>query len=245
MLQLKDDVKNSIIQRLSECKADDECKQVYIRAIKNLGLPELIPTLIQLIKTGNKKTTVNAMKSLHGLSPSYWDEKVRTISREVFLQLRRRYDSSARTLAADILLESGPTKEELYEIIQSLRHTVTRDAQEVGQYVLQRLRQLGEKNDKLRKILREILLGDGGRLNGYHVLAQRGMATAFTRDFLNTPSSNGTLVSTLELAGGILKRSTLDVVLDGADDSQAIFTVSIFVPSVNFNLNSIWSYRLK
>jgi len=144
----------------------------------------------------------------------------------VFLDLGRRYDSSARTLAADILLEAGVTKDELREMIASMKHFITRDSQEVGQYLLQRMRQVAEKNKELRTTFRAILAEGQTRLNNYHVLGQRGMATAFSRSFLDTASSNGSLVSTLELAGGILKRSVLDVVIEGGDDSQAIFTVS-------------------
>jgi hypothetical protein len=99
--------------------------------------------------------------------------------------------------------------------------------QEVGQYTLQRLRQVSQRNPELHVVFKSLLAAEKGRLNGYHVLAQRGMATAFTRDFLATTSSNGSLVSTLELAGGILKRSTLDVVVEAAGDSHTFFTVSV------------------
>ncbi|KAF4513818.1 UNVERIFIED_CONTAM: hypothetical protein B566_EDAN015881, partial [Ephemera danica] len=188
-----------------------DCKQLYIRAVRNLALPELIPQLTDLVLTGNKRTSVAAMKALYGFSRQYWDASVRDLARRVFLQLGRRYDSSARTIAADILLELGPTEEELREMLECLRNAKTRESQEVGQYTLQRLRQVSERCPELRAMFSSLLMEERGRLNGYHVLAQRGMATAFTRDFLATSSSNGSLVSTLELAGGILKRSTLDL----------------------------------
>ena len=151
---------------------------------------------------------------------------MRELCRQVFLQLGRRYDSSARTLAADILLVAGVSKDELREMLWSMSHFITKDSQEVGQYTLQRLRQVAERDTRLLATFKSVLADEQTRLNNYHVLGQRGMATAFSRSFLDTASSNGSLVSTLELAGGILKRSVLDVVIEGADQSQAIFTVS-------------------
>lgn len=153
-------------------------------------------------------------------------QKVRELCRQVFLQLGRRYDSSARTLAADILLTAGVSKDELREMLWSMSHFITKDSQEVGQYTLQRLRQVAERDLQLLATYKSVLADEQTRLNNYHVLGQRGMATAFSRNFLDTASSNGSLVSTLELAGGILKRSVLDVVIEGADQSQALFTVS-------------------
>ncbi|XP_059476430.1 microsomal triacylglycerol transfer protein [Neocloeon triangulifer] len=224
---LKDDVRNWLLKKLRACdESDEECKLTNIRALKNLALPETIPTLIDLVKTGTKKICVESMKAIYGMPKSAWDIKVRDLCLRVYLQLGRRYDSSARTLAIDLLFEAGVSKEELQEMIRAMKHFITRECQEVGQYLLQRLRQVAEKQKNLVAMFKTVLLEE--ELNNYHVLGQRGMATAFTRDFLNTPSSNGSLVSTLELAGGILKRSVLDVVIEGGDESTAIFTMGMF-----------------
>jgi len=73
---LKDDVRNWVLKKLRACDEED-CKLTYIRALKNLALPETIPTLIDLVKTGTKKVCVASMKSIYGMPKFAWDEKVK------------------------------------------------------------------------------------------------------------------------------------------------------------------------
>jgi hypothetical protein len=64
------------------------------------------------------------------------------------------------------------------------------------------------------------------RLTNYHTLGQGGLSTAFTRGFMNHPSANGSLTTVQEMFGGIVKRGTVDVVIDRHGSSQTIFSVS-------------------
>lgn len=72
---LKGDVRNWVLKKLEAC-TEEECKLSYIRALKNLAMPETIPTLIEHVKTGSLKVCVASMKSIYGMSKSAWNDKV-------------------------------------------------------------------------------------------------------------------------------------------------------------------------
>jgi microsomal triglyceride transfer protein large subunit len=99
-------------------------------------------------------------------------------------------------------------------------------ASQVQQYVLQRINQLSDKDPNFGAQVVSVIGEDYLKLNNYHVMGQRGLSTAFTRSFLSSPSGNGSLVAVQEIAGGILKRGLVDVVLETQGTSQEIFTVS-------------------
>lgn len=94
------------------------------------------------------------------------------------------------------------------------------------QYVLQRINQISDKDPNFGAQVVSIIREEYKKLNNYHVMGQRGLSTAFTRSFLSSPSGNGSLVAIQEIAGGILKRGLVDVVLETQGTSQEIFTVS-------------------
>jgi microsomal triglyceride transfer protein large subunit len=96
----------------------------------------------------------------------------------------------------------------------------------VRQYVLQRVRQISDKDPNFANQVISIIRKEHKKLNNYNALVQRGLSTAFTRSFLSSPSGNGSLVTVQEIAGGLLKRGLVDVVLDTQGTSQEIFTVS-------------------
>lgn len=64
-------------------------------------------------------------------------------------------------------------------------------------------------------------------LTNYHILGQKGLSTAFTRSFMKHASANGSLSTVQEMYGGIVKRGTVDVIIDRDGSSQTIFSVRI------------------
>nr|CAD7461843.1 unnamed protein product [Timema tahoe] len=228
------DVQSSLESGISACKSE-ECKQKYLRAFKNLALEDTIPTLLKYAINGTKKTSVAAMKAIRALPVAMWDDTVKKAAERIYFQVGRRYDSSSRTLSLDILLESSPSKALLRDLLLSL--TSTDPAYEVKQYLVQRLRQLGERDLLLNNTVREIVREEK-MLNTYHIQAQRGLTTAFTRSFLNHPSLNGSLVSIQEVSSGLLKRGIVDIVIDRAGQSQEIFSLGLFTGGLGSFLSS-------
>lgn len=85
---------------------------------------------------------------------------------------------------------------------------------------------MSDKDPNFGAQVMSIIREEHKKLNNYNGMVQRGLSTAFTRSFLSSPSGNGSLVTVQEIAGGLLKRGRVDVVLDKQGSSQEIFTVS-------------------
>jgi microsomal triglyceride transfer protein large subunit len=118
-VQIIGEVRTSLVDGLSGC-TNEECKQKYLRALKNLGLKDTVPVLVQHAVFGSKKTSVTALKALRSLPPDTWDDEVKQAATRIYYQLGRRFDSSSRTLAADILLESRPSEGVVRDLLLSL-----------------------------------------------------------------------------------------------------------------------------
>lgn len=71
--------------------------------------------------------------------PSVWDEDVLKVAERIYYQKDKIYDSSARTIAVDIIIDSNPNEETLRYLLRSLR---TNTSFEASKYLLQRLQQV-------------------------------------------------------------------------------------------------------
>lgn len=235
-----EDVRNAIVTELEECKTE-ECRHKNLRALRNLQCSETIPLLIQHALNGKPKTSVEAMKTLRAFRPDYWNESVIDAAQKIYFQAGRRYDSSSRTLALDILLESSPRREILAELIESLLEW---DAVfEVKQYLNQRLLQISSQDKHFADVVLSIRNELKAEFNNYHVRAQRGLTTAFTRPFARSGTWNGSLINVQEVSGGLLKRGIVDVVLGTRESSSSVFTVSLFLFILpNWDLAVIYSW---
>ncbi|XP_046673473.1 microsomal triacylglycerol transfer protein [Homalodisca vitripennis] len=229
------DVLQMLENKVKACSSDDSCLLKYMRAFKNLAAEESIPTLITYAKTGSKRVSVAAFNAIHSFPASFWSPDVIKAAKRAYFQLDKRYDSSARTLALDILLENGPDEELLSELLLSLKSQDP--AYEVKQYLVQRLNQIGESDKKLISSVKGLLISLN--LKNYNILSQKGLSTAFTRSFMDHPSANGTLSTIQEMSGGIVKRGLVDVIIDRQGSSrQSIFTLGLFAGGLGSFLSS-------
>lgn len=84
-----------------------------------------------------------AINAVYQFPKISWSSKVKEAAKKMFFQLEKRYDSSARTLALDILLNSDPDDNLLSQLLLSLNN---QDSEyELKQYMIQRLNQIGER----------------------------------------------------------------------------------------------------
>lgn len=211
---------------LDSCTGE-ECKLKFLRALRNLRSKASIPTLLKFATSGNKAITVAAWRALAALPKDSVTNEMKTAARRVFYQIGGpKRDSSARTVALDIILENNPSKEDIHGLVEFL--AASDPAYEIRKYLSQRLEQVSKKDAQFAKNLNEVLMEFGQRVINYNVLAQRGLSTAFTRDFLTSADSNGTLVTVQEIYSGILKRGTVDVVLEVDDHAEALFSLGLF-----------------
>lgn len=192
--------------------------------------------LLQIIKKGTTKEGVLAWKAIRELEPTVWDKNVIDAALRTFYQLDRRCDSTSRTLALEVILLSKPNDETLKNIIY---HLVSSDsAYEIKQYLLQMLKMLGEKDSRLEQQVNSIIKNDP-KLNNYHVLGQKGLSTALSRNFLKGFSCNGSLETIQEMNSGIVKSGTVNVVIEKGEITKDIFNVSFcFKYCVHLHLNT-------
>lgn len=168
--QVVEKVKNSITYYLKSC-TDNECHVKYIRALKNLQHPETVKILLKAAQNNQRIISVTAMKALRAMPKSYWNSDVLTVCKQIFYQLKRRYDSSSRALAVDIILESQPSEGVVKELFVFL--TKFEKEYEVKQFLYQRMLMIAEKCPTFYNMLTKIIKGDK-QLNNWHVLGQRG-----------------------------------------------------------------------
>lgn len=148
---------------------------------------------------------------------------MKTAARKTFLQLDRKHDSSSRSIASEILLESQPNDATLKEIIHHLASNDT--VYEVKQYALQKIRMLSEDDPELKKRVLEIIKADK-KINNYSVLNPRGLSTAIKRYFVKNQSGNGSLVSLQEINHAIVKRGVVNVLWEKDGSTSELFSVS-------------------
>lgn len=218
---------------------EDAARSAFFRALKNLQSESSIPLLLKYIRTGTMKEGVLAFKALKSFDPKLWNGEVLKAAEKSLFQLDRKYDSSSRTLAADILIESNPNDELLERLLDFL---VSNDpAFEIKQYVFQRIKMIAEEDpdfkDRVQGIIRR-----NDRINNYSGLSPRGLSTALKRHFVKGVSSNGSLVSVQEMKSGIVKRGAVNIVLDKDSSYKELFSVSY-----NYNIccNKITSINIK
>lgn len=213
-------VEESLLHGLKSPKEED--RFLFLRALRNLRSQNTIPTLLQIIKEGSRKEGVLAWKALRAQDPFQWDKSVLAVAKKTFFTLDRKHDSSSRTLALEIIMQSNPSLDTLKELVY---HLISADpAFEVKQYTMQVAAMIGEKNPEFGEKIMKFIKSDP-RLNNYNVLAQRGLSTALSRSFLTSSSSNGSLVTIQEMNSGIVKSGTVNVVLEKGNIAQDIFNV--------------------
>uniref|UniRef100_A0A182MV87 Vitellogenin domain-containing protein n=1 Tax=Anopheles culicifacies TaxID=139723 RepID=A0A182MV87_9DIPT len=221
-------------EKLDEC-SNDSCKLKYIRGFQNLKCPKTVDNLFKLAQESTKAVSVAAMKALRSFSVYLWNDEYRAKFEDIFFQVSKRYDSSARTLALDILLDMKPDYDELSHLLQFLKSSDK--AYEVKQYLLQKLRMIAEQCTDFAMMLKSVIENDPV-LNNYHVLAPRGLSTALSRKFSTAPSFNASLTSLQEMSGGVLKRGIVDLTLDVDNEKTSLFTLGLYAGGMSSFVSS-------
>lgn len=232
------EISDYVLNQLENCQ-DEYCKVKYLKTLRNLKLSRSIPVCASHALKGKTKPGVEGMKCLKSFESSFWNDNVLDTAQRIYFQVGKKYDSSSRTLALDILLESNPSREILKDLLLSLAE---RDREyEVKQYLVQRVKEISERNDEFFKLVNSIKKELADVLGNYNVAAQRGLTTAFSRSFLNDEYRNGSLSTVLEISKGLLKRGIVDVVVENGGKSTSLFSVSVFHPHVRslLILNSV------
>ncbi|XP_017781565.1 PREDICTED: microsomal triglyceride transfer protein large subunit [Nicrophorus vespilloides] len=197
----------------------------YLRALRNLRSPTTVHALLKIISEGNLKQEILAWKALKAMDGKALTPDVFRAAEKTFYQLDKVHDSSARTLALDVILESEIVGDKLEGLVHFL---IGNDkAFEIKQYAIQRFRMLSESCPVFRGKLMEIISGNP-KLLSYSTWGQKGLSVALVRPFLVGGSSNGSLLTVQEMNTGIVKRGRVNVVMDKDSVSQEMFSLGVF-----------------
>jgi len=201
---------------------------MFIRSLKNLKSPKTINLLFEKAQNKNPRVSVSAMKTLHAMPDSYFNTEHRPILMNIATQLGHNFDSSARTLAVDLILRNGPTNEEIHRFISTLQKKVTdKQHSEVATFMWNRLHEFAEANNLLKKMMENAISQE--KIQNYHHLSPAGHSTAFTRHLYSNPSSNASFSNAIEMTGKLLKRSLFDAFIRNDESSLHLLSVSFLL----------------
>lgn len=219
---------------IAKC-SDPFCFVQYLNGISNLQSTDLIEVLLKYVNDVDRTVSVAAMKALRRFPSHIWNDRDIEQFENIFYQHEKRFDSSVRTLALDIVLGSKISDGKLTKLLSHLR--ANDRAFEVKKYLFEMLKMLGSENAELNARIERIIKSDG-LLNNYDIIGQKGLTTALSRKYTNGSPFNGTLTSIQETFGGILKRGVVDLTIDSSNNKYSYFTVCLILLLYDFNMPS-------
>ncbi|XP_022248296.1 microsomal triglyceride transfer protein large subunit-like [Limulus polyphemus] len=161
-------------KELASCK-DDLCRLMYLRALKNAALPASMPTLLKYAKRGGKCAVV-AVGAISNIGLEYLTEEVMKVLEGVYHQVWSRQDSTARAIAAELIIKNNPSELVLSELLQSL--AVSENAG-LSRFLLAKLYDLITTDFMLRSKVEKLL--KNSEFGNYNILSQSGASTSFTK----------------------------------------------------------------
>lgn len=201
---------------------DANCYIQYLNGMHNLQSMELIDTLFDYVNHTDRSISVAAMKALRQFPISIWNEKYIQQFEDIFYQTKKRFDSSVRTLALDIVLNSHLSETQLKKFLSYLKENDR--AFEVKKYLLEMIQMLATEDADLNERVQRIIKSDS-TLNNYHIIGQKGLTTVLSRKYSVRSPFNATLTSIQEIFGGILKRGAVDLTIASPKSKYSYFTV--------------------
>lgn len=228
-------IQKFLTDSIEKCADDNDCKVIFIRGLLNLRSPYTVTNLMDLALFQPYQISVMAMKALRQFAPQHLHGFKKDFKR-IFYQYSKRYDTSARTIALDILLDLNPYIDDVKEFIEYLKSED--QGFEVKQYLVQKLRLRAEKCSEFNSLLKEALQNEPKVYNWNSYGALKGLSTALSRKFSQNPSFNGSMLSVQEIKGGVLKRGTVDMLMHYKEDKFTLFTLGLFAGGLSSFISS-------
>lgn len=216
------EVRKIILDKLDSCSTES-CHLMYIRALKNLRMANTMDVLLKYAEGKERKLAINAIRALQTMPESFITDKVKKRLERVFLDLDHPHDSSIRIMAADILLRQRPSEQLFGDMMRILSFQSTK---ELNTLLLGRIKDLASSDPHIEKLLQKTMMDT--EYNNYHILAQGGLSSAFSRSLAQSANANSSFSNVVEINSGLLKRSMVDVFVDGQDSRIRLLSFGIF-----------------
>lgn len=229
------EIKNFMIRSINKC-SDDECKLKFIGGLQNLRSPDTVKTLLHLAVNDCYKISVASLKALKTFKPTDINKEMKTKFEQIFYQQLKMFDTSARTIALDILFS---LKLEASDVLKFVNFLASNDrSYEVKQYLLQKLRMSAEQCPQFNEMLKMALRREP-QVNNWNVYwGLKGISTVLVRMFSQQPSFNGSILSVQEMKNGVLKRGNVDLLIRSTDEEMSLFTLGIFAGGLSSFISS-------
>lgn len=229
------EVKNFMMKSINKCETND-CKVIFIRGLQNLRSPDTIEKLLSMAINFPYQISVAAMKALTKFPASEFAPEAKAKLFDIFNQRVKKFDTSARTLALDILLTFKLETDDVVQLVSFLKSSDS--AYEVKQYLIQKLRMSAEKCSQFNEMLKMTLAREP-QVNNWNVYGGlKGLSTVLVRRFSQQPSFNGSLFSVQEMKGGVLKRGNVDLLMRSGDEEMSLFSLGIFAGGLSSFISS-------
>lgn len=229
------EVKNFLMKSINAC-TDEDCKVKFIRGLQNLQSPDTIDKLFSLALNFPYQISVTAMKALKNFPKNLFAPEMKTKLEDIFYQKKKKFDTSARTIALDILLKLKPVTADVVQMVQFLGSNDR--AYEMKQYLIQKLRMISDECPQFREMLKMTLEREPAVNNWAVYGAMKGLSTALVRRFSRQPSFNGSLLSVQEMKSGGLKRGTVDLLIKSGEEEMSLFSLGIFAGGLSSFISS-------
>ena len=229
------EVKNFLMRSINSC-SDNDCKVMFIRGLQNLQSPDTVEKLLTLAINHPYQISVAAMKALKKFPSVHYTTEMKVKLQDIFYQRFKKFDSSARTIALDILLQLKPDTRDIVEMISFLGSQDR--SYEVKQYLIQKLQLAAGKCSQFNEMLKMVLRREPQIYNWNVYGGLKGLSTALERRFSQQPSFNGSLLSVQEMKGGALKRGTVDLMIRSGDEEMSLFSLGIFAGGLSSFISS-------
>ncbi|XP_060771873.1 microsomal triglyceride transfer protein large subunit [Neoarius graeffei] len=185
---------------------DEAQVQMYLLALKNALLPEAIPLLTRFAESETGALSTSAITALQRYEPQLITREVKQTLNRVYHQNRRVYEKNVRAAAADVILSSGPSYEEVKNLLLSIGYL----PHEMNKYMLSKVEDVLRFNMPSSKIVQEVLkdmitqnydrfskIGSSSAYSGY-MTRGADVTTTYSLDILYSGS-------------GILRRSNMNI----------------------------------
>lgn len=196
-----------IVTNLLRCK-ENECHQLYLRALKNILSPSTAAILLKLAesKETDRKTALLALEILSKFDPNVLNVKVRGLDQHLFTLLKDPdRELSLKSVAIELILLTSPSTGNVKEILSLLR---SENNKELTAVALQKWTDLAQRNPHLIGQWR--LCSSKGWLD-WNLLSHGGLSTSFSRFLSQTLAGNSSFTFNLEVSGMLMKRSTFEL----------------------------------
>ncbi|KAF5889460.1 microsomal triglyceride transfer protein large subunit, partial [Clarias magur] len=136
-----------------ESTKDEAQVQMYLLALKNALLPEAIPVLSRFAESETGALSTIAITALQRYEPPLITREVKQTLNRVYHQNRRIYEKNVRAAAADVILSTNPSYEEVKNLLLSIGHL----PHEMNKYMLSKVEDILHFNMPASKIVREVM----------------------------------------------------------------------------------------